>query len=139
MGRKGKETTMDERKIVLLLHNEGKTYSDIAHVVGRSRKTIFSIIQNFKQNKTLVNRARKGRPIKLNSREKRHIITAVTKDPRITASEITAHLREDLGKDIHVRTISRALNTAGYHSRVPRRKPYASTINQKKCLQFAEE
>ena len=48
--------------------------------------------------------------------------SAVTKDPRITASGITAHPRQYLEKDIHVRTVSRAMNSAGYHSRARVRK-----------------
>lgn len=40
MGRRECETTIEERKIILNLHNENKCYSQIAKVMNRSKFTI---------------------------------------------------------------------------------------------------
>ncbi|GFS96088.1 transposable element Tc1 transposase [Trichonephila clavipes] len=44
-----KETTIEERKLVIKLSNEGKSLQNIAKVVGRSVNCIQKILQNFKK------------------------------------------------------------------------------------------
>lgn len=36
MGRKGKETSIETREIVVSLHNQGKSLSEISNIVGRA-------------------------------------------------------------------------------------------------------
>lgn len=139
MGRKAAETTLEVRSIVIKLFNQGKTYAQIAEAINRSRTTVFNIVQRYKKFHTVLNKPRTGRPPKLSVREQRKIVRHVQANPLVTASEITAQLKEDLGKHVHVRTVRRVLNRTGYNSRTPRRKPFVSTANQKKRLQFANE
>lgn len=139
MGRKGKETTAEERKIVLRLHQENKSYAEIAKVINRSRYTIRNIIKRFQGGNSLRNRHRTGRPRKITEREERKIVRTVKKKPKITASEISAMLRADDNLNVHSETVRRALKRAGLSSRIARKKPLISKKNKKLRKEFAIE
>ncbi|CAK9827571.1 Transposable element Tcb2 transposase [Anthophora retusa] len=139
MGRKARETIVTERKIILHLFNEGHSYSSIANIVNRSRFTIRSIIKRFSNIENFVSAVRCGRPEKLSVREKRKIVNIVKEKPTSSASEIAAYINENFNKEVHKITIRRILNKAGYRSRVARRKPTISKINQEKRLKFAND
>lgn len=94
MGRKGSETTIEERQIIMNLYQQGQTYIQIAKAINRSCSTVFDIIKRSKERNTLINGERKGRPRKLTFREERKI---VKKAPMVSASEIAAQLHNDLG------------------------------------------
>ena len=138
MVRKGKETTTEERNIVINMYKQ-KTLSEIASTVNRSRTIVFYIIKRFKETQTLVNKPRSGAPSKLTTRDKTHIVKMVKQNPRVTASEIRGYLEEHLGTVVNTRTVQHVTNSAGYHTRLPRRKPFISKKNQKKPLEFAKE
>lgn len=80
MDRKGKETTVEEKKIILNLHSMNKSYRDIAKITQRSRFTVRSIIKRLKSKANIEDQSRSGRPTKLTIREKRKIINIVKRD-----------------------------------------------------------
>lgn len=139
MGRKLKETTESQRKIIIHLHNQGKSYAEIGELMDRSRFTIRSIIHRFKEAPNLENVKRSGRPRILSNRECKQIVRKVKIDPKTTSTQIAAEVKEDFGKDVHAMTIRRVLHEADYSSRVARRKPLISPINQTKRLEYAKE
>ena len=139
MDRKGKQTNLEEREIILNLYDRKTSYAEIAKIVRRNPSTVWFVIHRFKKTHSLVNKPRKGAPPKLSSRDRRQLVEMVKQNPRTTASEIRGHLEETLGKVVHEETVCRVLHSAGYRSRVPRRKPYISKINKKKRLEFAKE
>ena len=51
MGKKGKELTLKEREIIINLHNQQKSFSEIGKVMKRSLFTIRTVIINFKKQK----------------------------------------------------------------------------------------
>lgn len=132
MGRKGKETTVEERKIILNLRNQNKTIKEISEIVNRPKSTITSIIKRFSGSENLQNKARIGRPKKLTSRETRKIVQIVKRNPKTTSSKIAAEFKELTGKDIHPRTVRRTLHSAGYSARVCRKKPCITKVNKEK-------
>lgn len=138
MGRKQKETTEEERKIILELHKQNKTCAQIGEIVKRSRYTIYSIIKRFKNETSLKSRPHTGRPRKLSTKEERKIVRKVKQNPKITSTQIAAEVKEELGKEIHPKTVRRTLHRAGYSSRVARRKPHISKVNQEKRMEFAK-
>ena len=133
------ETIVEERGIIMRLYNQGKSYSDIANTVGRSRSTVQSIVNRFKNKETLINNERSVRPRKLSTREQRYVINIIKKSPRTTSSEIAAQLAEYFNNPVSSRTVRRVLHRFRYRGRVPRKKPYISKINRTKRLQFAKE
>lgn len=74
-GRKGKETTIEERKIILRLHSQQKSYADIAKIVNRTRSTVQYIIKRFENENNIENKHRNGRPKLLTVREEKNITT----------------------------------------------------------------
>jgi transposase len=139
MGRKGKETTVEERRIIMNLFKLKKTVSEIAKSVGRPRTTVQDIIKRYKHSENFENKVRRGRPCKLTDREKRKIIQIVEKEPKASSSKVRAELLEFSGKEVHSRTVRRVLNKAQYNARVCRKKPLISKVNQAKRLSFAKE
>ena len=63
----------------------------------------------------------------------------VKKDPKITASEISARIQDYYEKEVHPNTIRRILHKGGYHARVPRTKTHIKEVNRTKRLEFANE
>lgn len=139
MSQKRKETTIDERKIILNAYNQNKSIREICSLVNRPRTTITGIINRFKDDPECVYQPRSGRPSALSVREKRQIINMIKKEPKTPSSEIAAMVKESTGTVVHPRTVRRALNSAGYNARVCRRKPQISKVNQEKRLSFAKE
>ena len=134
MAGKKKETTESERKIILYLHNQGKSYAEIGEMMERSRYTIRSIVQRFNGASTLKSSKHTGRPKALSSRERTQVLRMVKVNPKISSTQIAAEVKQDFGKDIHPITVRRALHEANYYSRIARRKPHISKANQSKRI-----
>ena len=81
---------------------------------------------------------RSGRPVKLNPRDVRHLVRAVTssKDGR-QASYMK--IAKDLGIQASMSTIRKALRKAGFRRCVACPKPLVSWINRRKRLKWARE
>ncbi|XP_066154682.1 uncharacterized protein [Euwallacea fornicatus] len=139
MGRKGEETTVSERKIIVNLRRDGKSYSDIATIVKRSRYTVRNILKRFETGNDFLNKPRSGRPKKLSAREERKVVNKIKLNPRTSASEIASILRVENEKDVSSKTVRRTFHRAGYRARVARKKPYISKATKKKRLNFAKE
>lgn len=137
MSGKGKETTTTERKIILDLHAKGKSLSEIGEIISRSRYTVRSIINRFKDSKSLTSCRRSGRPKKLTNKEERSVVNCIKKNPRTTSSELAAGICEQFGKTVSTKTVRNIIHKAGYFSRIPRPKPFISKVNKAKRLEFA--
>ncbi|GIX83905.1 hypothetical protein CEXT_629831 [Caerostris extrusa] len=60
-----KEITPEERKIIIKLRNEGKILREIGKIVGRTHSSIQRVINNYTSSKSIISKARSGRPSKL--------------------------------------------------------------------------
>ncbi|GFS76669.1 transposable element Tcb1 transposase [Trichonephila clavipes] len=118
-----KETTIEERKLVIQLSNEGKSQLNIAKVVGRSVNCIQKILQKFKKTGMLANNEGRGRKKIMNSITERRVIHQVKIDPKISAPKIAASTSNTLGRSVSAKTVRRVLRKAGYNGRVARKKP----------------
>lgn len=139
MSSKQKETTESQRKIILHLHNQGKSYAEIGEIMERSRFTIRSIINRFKGESSFQSANRTGRPRALTDRESIQIVRKIKQNPKKTSTEIAAEVQEEFGKNVHPMTVRRVLHEANYTARVARRKPLVSSVNQTKRLNYAKE
>ncbi|GFV88643.1 transposable element Tcb1 transposase [Trichonephila clavipes] len=117
-----KETTIEERKLVIKLSNEGKSQLNIAKVVGRSVNCIQKILQKFKKTGMLENNEGRGRKNIMNSITERRVIHQVKIDPKISAPKIAASTSNALGRSVSAETVRRVLRKAGYNGRVARKK-----------------
>ncbi|GFS61731.1 transposable element Tc1 transposase [Trichonephila inaurata madagascariensis] len=82
----------------------------------------------------VLNKSRCGRPHKLSSRDARAIVRKVKKNPKISTPKLADQIER---KKIHPETVRRILRSGGYNGRVSRRKPFISSMNQQKRLDFA--
>ena len=139
MGRKGKETTEADRKLIIRLHNQCWSLKRIADAVGRPRSTVQSIIDRFSTTKTLQNQPRSGRPPSLTSEsDKRFVVREIKKNPRGSALKIAAELTRR-GTPVCASTVRKTLREEQYHGRQARKKFWVSKVNREKRLRFAQE
>lgn len=62
---KGKQTSMEIRKLVLSQNQDGKSVREIAKIVKRSHSTVQDIISRYKNENRIQNVSRKGQGKKL--------------------------------------------------------------------------
>ncbi|GFS53891.1 transposable element Tcb2 transposase [Trichonephila clavipes] len=134
-----KETTIEERKFVIKLSNEGKSQRNIAKVVGQSVNCIQKILQKFKKTGMLGNNEGRGRKKIMKFTTARRVIHQVKIDPKISAPKISASTSNTLGRSVSAETVRRVLRKAGYNGRVARKKPLIGKRNRVKRLKFAKE
>jgi transposase len=132
MGRKGVETTIEERKMITNLHNQCKSFAEISRIVNRSRSTIQSITDRYGIRKMLQNNSRSGRPRKINQHIGRVIIKMIKRNPEISAIKITEYLKNSLNIGVSISTVRSFVRNQGFHGRVTRRKYFLSETNRKK-------
>ncbi|GFY38749.1 transposable element Tc1 transposase [Trichonephila inaurata madagascariensis] len=82
----------------------------------------------------VLNISRCGRPHKLSDRA---IVRKVKKNPKISAPKLADQIATASGKKVHPETVRRILRSGGYNGRVSSKKPFISSVNQQKRLDFA--
>ncbi|GFS66459.1 transposable element Tc1 transposase [Trichonephila inaurata madagascariensis] len=85
----------------------------------------------------VLNKSRCGRPHKLSDCDSRAIVRKVKKNPKISAPKLEDQIATTSGKKVHPETVRRILRSGGYNGRVSSRKPFISSVNQQKRLDFA--
>jgi len=139
MGRKSKNSSLEQRKLVLQLHLEGKTYKETADLLEMKPNTVGDIVRRFKNEGRVEYIKQKGQPKKLTDREEAEIVRKVKKNPRLSAPELKAELFADHGKTVSAQTVRRTIKKQGYNGRVARKKPLLSERNRKLRENFAKE
>lgn len=139
MGRKGKEITEAEKKIIIRLHKEKKSLREIGRTVARSFATIQYIIKKFKNDGSTANARRRGRPKRLTERERHAIRREVQKNPKISAPKLVGIIQQSFNKHVSTDTVRRVLHSEGYKARVARKKPLINKVNRLKRLAFAKQ
>ena len=54
--------TREEKKLILANHEEGKSYSEIAGIIQKSKSIVYHVISRFKADKTLEPKLTTGWP-----------------------------------------------------------------------------
>lgn len=134
-----KQSTLEERKIVIKNYLEGKTQREIANIVNKSKSTVHDIIKRYNDDKRISNKQRAAVEKKLSQRDEKFIIREVQKNPFISAPKLTAIIKNNFGKDVHAETVRRVLRKNDLNGRVARKKPCISEKNRKDRLEFARE
>ena len=79
-----------------------------------------------------------GRPSKLSPQSKRICVRSITSDRLGTATAVTKKLQEDIGVNVSVRTVCRALREAGLAAVEKEKRPKLSAKNIRARLEFAK-
>lgn len=109
---------------------EAKTsISIISNILKKSEKSIYNTIQRInkkKNNKTILNKVKKGRVSKLSLRDKRVINRDLTRSPKKENKRLL--IENSLG--VTKRSLQRFLKEEGYNINISKKKPY---LNKKKA------
>lgn len=134
---KSRETTFEEREIIINLYKNGKSERNIAELCSKPRSTINSIIKKYKTSGTIFNKVRSGRPSKISDRLKTKIVRQIKINPKISAPKIAADIAGTDNVQVAPQTIRNVLKKHGYNGRVARKKCWVSKANKVKRLNFA--
>ena len=122
---------------ILQLHDDKKTYVDIAKQFKVHNYTISRIIKRFKEVGVSDQRIFNGRKRKTDRRTDSRIGREVIKDRFITAASIKKNLNLD---SVSLSTIYRRIHeSVGCRSFWAAKKPFVSEVNRKKRLLWAKE
>ena len=81
--------TREEKKLILANHEEGKSYSERAGIIQRSKSLVYHLISRFKADKILEPKPRTGRPPMTTKREDQMMIKMSLKDRFNTVMSIS--------------------------------------------------
>ncbi|XP_035222001.1 uncharacterized protein LOC118194899 [Stegodyphus dumicola] len=133
-----RETSIDVRKFILRLFKKGKSYREIAEIVGRSHSCVQKIIGRFKSDGLIENKSGRRRKSFLSDVAKRKILKDIKIDPKLSTVKLAAETSRIICRSVSAETVRNVIRHAGYSSRVARKKPFISLQNQKKRLEFAK-
>lgn len=139
MARERKESSLQEKKLMLKLVCQGKTYREVAAIVGKSWSTVYYTVKKFKSCGFLGNKRGRGRKSILSARNENFIIEKIKANPKACLTELTQEVSTIVQKPISVETIRRVLRRKEFHGRVSRKKPFISKVNKAKRLEFAQK
>nr|XP_042903079.1 uncharacterized protein LOC122270307 [Parasteatoda tepidariorum] len=125
------------REKIICLRELGKSYRDIGKKLKLSFSTVRSIIKKVEETGSTKNKPRSGRPVKVNDRERRHVVKMALRNPTQSARNLANDFASTSGKSVTPQTIRNVLHMSGLRGRRPRKKPFISEVNRKKRLEFA--
>lgn len=125
----GPDCSPEKRDLIKKLRNKGKSYRQIADIVGCSKNMVAYAILDKKSTK---NRGQKRRTT---AQTDRRILHTAKCDPFKTSVQ----LKSELNLDVSLSTVRRRLAENNLHGRSARRVPYLSAKNIQQRLKFAKK
>lgn len=122
-----------ERAIGML--NTGTSVTDVARVMGCSRRTIHDLRTRLQQTGTTADRPRSGRPRVTTQAEDRQIVLRHLRNRFLTA---TSTRNELFRGRVTAQTIRNRLRTARLHARRPYRGPILTQLHRRQRLLWAQ-
>ena len=137
--------SIQERKLIIKLHKEGKKQEYIADLIGCSQPTVHKWIRNNDNGRTLQTLPRSGRPTKLTKKvlmdlknkllQKIH--SANVEFNHISTKKIKKFITKEIGETYSLRHIERIMHKLGFSLITPR--PQHLRHDQKKVDIFRDE
>ena len=87
-------------------------------MLNLSFASVQNIVRKYKNDNTIENKPRTGRPKKLSRRDVSHIMNEVVKNPRISAPNLAESIAKISGKRVHPKTVQRVIRNNGYRRSV---------------------
>ena len=112
MGRKGKETTVEERKIAMRLYNQCKSLREVGDIIGRPHSTVQSSIDQHWHTNTVHKMPQSGRPRKVMGHRERLLLRIVKENPRTSAPKMAEAMAHN-GESVSASTVRRVQRTCG--------------------------
>lgn len=135
----GRQTTLEERQLVIFHHKKNKSQREIAKILNRSASTIQHIIERYNRENRVKNKRKISPKKKFNEHDERWIVRQSRNNPLLSAPKLTLEVQRVLGKTVNAETVRRTLRRADLHGRIARKKPFISEKNRRSRLKFALE
>ena len=105
MGRKGRETTVEERELIIRLHNQCKSLNEISEIIGRPRATIQHIIERVCERKSFEHSHRSARHRKLNVNVKKALMRKVKQNPESSSPKLAPSIKNTFNISISASSV----------------------------------
>lgn len=128
-----------ERASIVGMAKGGASISKIIEETKRPRGTIATVLRTFRIGGSTQTGKRSGRPLKTTPRDHRHLENVVKEERKASARSLTITWSETVEKSTSEVKTRRRLNSLGCYWRQTRKKPYTSTKNKKKRLEWARK
>lgn len=136
---RGKELSIDMRKLILSLHKDGLGYIKIASKTKISINTVAKVIQRWKKSGTVATKPKPGAPRKTTDRIDQRILNNIKRDRGASATKIAADVAQQFSVSVTPQTIRNRLRENGFKAKAARKKPFISKKNMQKRLKWAKE
>lgn len=139
MARKRSECSFAERKLIIKLVCQGKSYRKVADYIGRTHSTVQYVVNKYKYEGRISNKEGRGRKRMLTERDEKFIVKKININPKAKISDLTKTVSTMIERPISEETVKRVLRRRGYNGRISRKKPFISKVNRNKRFEFAKK
>ncbi len=137
--------SINERKLILRWHGEGKNQQEIADLVGCHQTSVSRLIKKFTRKGIVENLPRSGRPTKLKGKTfvqiKKKILNKINSENTefgyVSTKEIKELIAKEIGVSYTIRHVERLMHKMGFSLIIPR--PQHIRHNQKKVDNFRDK
>ena len=131
-----KPISKEKSKRIISLLEFNYSLAKIAKIVAVSKSTVFKIK---KEHNIVTKNNQRGRPPKLNDKDKRQIVRTIISGKISTAVEAAKNLSDSLNIHIHPETIRQTLKNAALRSIIKKKKPKLSKKHRRERMIWAEK
>lgn len=120
--------TVEQRKIILKLREEGKKQQQIADIIGCSQVSVSKWISRYKSGRTLETLPRSGRPTKLKKKLLKKLRAKLLKEIKkvnkkfcsLNTKQLSEIIEKEVGKKYSLRHVERLMHKLGFSLITPR-------------------
>lgn len=112
---------------------------EIGQLLGRTHSTVQWIINKYRYEGLVQDKAGRGRKKLCSEYDERFILRKIKIDPKISVPKLTKEVSQRINKPVSTETVRRILRKSGYNGRIARKKPFISKVNRQKRIEFAEK
>lgn len=132
---RSEELSIETKSMIIGYHDLKMSGRQIAKKMLLPPSTVNYIIKRFKEENSIENAPRTGRPPKISERGQRYLLREIKKNRRQTLMNLT----ESTGLEVSPSTLRREIHESEFSSRIAVPKPYISEKNAQKRLKWCKE
>jgi transposase len=129
----------DTRVQIVTLRDNGMSVRELQNRFKVSRRGIQRLCAKHRNNHTLSDLPRAGRPPLSTKRENRYLARLSITNPRLSARSLRQAWKVEYGVNASLRTVRNRLIAVGLKGRIAKKKPMLSKKNKKLRLRWAKE
>ncbi|GFX56664.1 transposable element Tc1 transposase [Trichonephila clavipes] len=133
MSRQRGQTSIELRKLIIKLTENGKSVPEISEIVERSHSTVHDIIKCYKTNNQVENKPKKANNKIFTEADERYLVRKVKVNPFLSVPKLAIIAENELGKKASSSTIRNVLHKKNLTGRKARQKPFINDTH-KPCV-----